>query len=377
MSDKHIILSVDDEPYTQGLVEYALEEEFQLNFATSGQEALDKLKELTPELILLDVRMPGMDGYETCRQIKADSDTAEVPVIFVSGMDSLEERLAGYDAGCDDYIIKPFEPKELRNKVRLNIQKKIAKDALHQSFNDAMQTAMTAMTSTGELGVVLNFLSQSFKCDDYKSLAQAVVDAMNSYDLKSCVQIRAGDAIVELDYDGSLPSSIESSLLTKLSKEKRIFDFGARSSYNFPGITLLIKNMPMEDQERYGRMKDNIALLAEGADARVQAIAATMSVMDQQEALTRLLKSMQQTVADVSTAQEKHKLEYTNIMEGLINDVEDSFLHLGLEDSQEKFLLHMIKQAAEKVFHVYQQGTELDGRLKSLLQQIEMAVKRD
>jgi len=370
VSSKFAVLSVDDEPATQDLIGYALDNEFDLLYANSGEQALQMLQQQKPDLILLDVRMQGIDGYQLCRTIKDTADTASLPIIFVSAMDSLEERLQGYQAGGDDYLIKPFQAEELRTKTKLAIETKRRADQLQQNANDAMRTAMTAMTSTGELGVVLNFLSESFRCNNYQALAQAILDSMANYQLNCCLQIRSEKQIVELAATGSV-SAIESSLLTKLASEKRIFDFGNRTAFNFPGITLLIKNMPQDDSERYGRIKDNVALLVEGADARIHAIAASNAVSLQQQALSLALDGVENAIQGINQKYHQQQQHSASILEDLRAQVEESFFHLGLSEQQEQKLMEIVNSTLTRSQALFDQGLEVDQLLGQLAKRIE------
>jgi CheY-like chemotaxis protein len=91
---------------------------YELLFAASGPEALARAAERAPDLALLDVMMPGMDGFEVCRRLRADSRLAEVPVVLVTALDDRDSRLKGIEAGADDFITKPFDRAELRARVR-------------------------------------------------------------------------------------------------------------------------------------------------------------------------------------------------------------------------------------------------------------------
>ena len=91
---------------------------YELVFAKHGEEAILLAQSTCPALILLDVEMPGIDGYETCRQLKALDCMAAVPVIFVSGCDLIEDRLKGYGAGGDDYVIKPFSMRDIEARLQ-------------------------------------------------------------------------------------------------------------------------------------------------------------------------------------------------------------------------------------------------------------------
>jgi DNA-binding response OmpR family regulator len=113
------ILIVDDTPAGQETLEQLLfAQGYELAFASNGYEALAKAAELRPDLILLDVMMPGMDGFEVCRRLRADPRLAEAPVVMITTLDDRESRLQGIEAGADDFISKPFDRAELRLRVR-------------------------------------------------------------------------------------------------------------------------------------------------------------------------------------------------------------------------------------------------------------------
>src|SRR5688572_6661140 len=116
---KQKILIVDDEPRNQRIAIEALEDLAELQTCATGEETLVKIKTFTPELILLDVMMPGIDGYETCKQIRSYPENKFIKIILVSGKAMTEEKLQGYDAGADDYITKPFIHEELIAKAKV------------------------------------------------------------------------------------------------------------------------------------------------------------------------------------------------------------------------------------------------------------------
>ena len=119
MEYKHTILIVDDDPGARDAIEALLYYEgYHLNFASSGPEALVKAADLTPDLILLDVMMPGMDGFEVCRRLRTTPLLAEVPIIMVTALGEQNSRLQGLEAGADELVTKPFERLELRTRIK-------------------------------------------------------------------------------------------------------------------------------------------------------------------------------------------------------------------------------------------------------------------
>lgn len=119
MNRSSTILIVDDNAAGRETLEYMLaKHNYQLDFATNGKEALKKASEYPPDLILLDVMMPEMDGFEVCQRLRNDPLLSEVPIILITALDDRESRLQGIEAGADDFISKPFDRTELRARVR-------------------------------------------------------------------------------------------------------------------------------------------------------------------------------------------------------------------------------------------------------------------
>ena len=123
MPDRPRILVIDDESGLRALVLATLWEECIVEEAADGDAALDAAARQPPDLILLDITMPGLSGYEVCAKLKASAATRSVPVIFLSGYSMPGDRRAAYAAGAEDFLAKPFDPAELRDKVKAALRK--------------------------------------------------------------------------------------------------------------------------------------------------------------------------------------------------------------------------------------------------------------
>ena len=121
------ILIVDDDPAIRRLLRAVLQRDYTLEEASTGDKALGILPAFAPDLVLLDIAMPGIDGYETCRRLKSVAVNTALQVIMVSAKSSKQEQLQAYEAGADDYVIKPFDPQDLLARVQLHIQLRDAK----------------------------------------------------------------------------------------------------------------------------------------------------------------------------------------------------------------------------------------------------------
>ena len=117
------ILIVDDIPANiQLLSQLLIENGYKVRKLISGQRALKAVELQAPDLILLDIKMPGMDGYEVCSQLKASEATCDIPIIFISALDDVFDKVKGFEAGGADYIIKPFEPVEVLARVSAQLK---------------------------------------------------------------------------------------------------------------------------------------------------------------------------------------------------------------------------------------------------------------
>jgi two-component system phosphate regulon response regulator PhoB len=119
------ILAVDDEEDIRELVRYNLEKEgFEVSVAESGERALDLIRSGRPDLVLLDLMLPGMDGFEVCRILKRNADTSSIPVVMLTAKGEESDIVAGLELGAEDYVTKPFSPKVLTARVRAALRRR-------------------------------------------------------------------------------------------------------------------------------------------------------------------------------------------------------------------------------------------------------------
>ena len=122
MQAKKRVLAVDDNELNIEIIKEVLDDEYNLKTATTGEEALEVAVEFRPDVILLDIMLPGMDGYEVCQRIRANPTLCHTKIIMVSAKAMTSERIEGYEAGANVYIAKPFNGNGLTTKVRQQIR---------------------------------------------------------------------------------------------------------------------------------------------------------------------------------------------------------------------------------------------------------------
>ncbi|MDD2721506.1 MAG: response regulator [Gallionella sp.] len=131
------ILAVDDTPASLRLLTDILKDEgYEVRSAISGKLALHAAISNPPDLVLLDIRMPEMDGFEVCRRLKADPATCDVPVIFVSAASEVSEKLQGFEFGAVDYVTKPYQREELLARVRTHLELNRLRNKLEEAVEE-------------------------------------------------------------------------------------------------------------------------------------------------------------------------------------------------------------------------------------------------
>jgi PleD family two-component response regulator len=129
MGNSRILVVEDDPDIGKMLREYFESQGFEISVATKGREALSLTRHALPQLIVLDIMLPDMDGYEVCRQLRSSSRTGHIPILFLTQRDERRDRIAGLELGADDYITKPFDIEELRLRVQ-NAMARAERDSL-------------------------------------------------------------------------------------------------------------------------------------------------------------------------------------------------------------------------------------------------------
>ncbi len=151
------IVIADDDTVTRKLIEKILiVDQYDIVTAEDGIQALDLIQENLPDLTLLDVMMPGLTGYEVCRQMKAEPSTADIPVIFLTSKTELEDIAEGFVAGAVDYVSKPPRPLELLARVKTHVELKKTRDSLQEHIKRLKESIEEIKTLSGMLPICSN-----------------------------------------------------------------------------------------------------------------------------------------------------------------------------------------------------------------------------
>jgi CheY-like chemotaxis protein len=361
-----MVMIVDDIADNRKLLRMILEDDYRLCEASTGIECLSTVTEEKPDVILLDVSMPGITGYEVCRRLKANSDTAMIPVIFISAMDSPQNRLEGYEAGGDEYMVKPVNEDILISKVRGTLEVQGKHKALQQEAHESMNVALEAMTASSEMGLIVQFMKDCNECSNFEQLHQSISDTVRQFGLATCCQINDSEKTIFFD---CLSQSLEAKVMAKCCGMYRIYNFGTRSVFSDKHISLLVKNMPLDEPKRLGRIQDNLAILTDIAEARIKSILMEMELFGRRSSITKSLIKLTESkleIVDRNIIDHAKKLEA--ILQKLVTRLEDKLVFLGLEDDQERALRELTADSTEEIMRLSSFSEGLNSTLSDVLE---------
>ncbi len=371
------LLIVDDSPTELHSLLGLLKKHYKITVSTSGEEALQRLKktgETLPNLILLDVNMPGISGIDTCAKIKKDISLQDIDVIFYSGNDSIQEITQGFEVGASDYVTKPYEPDILLSKIQAALNNQSRRKELAGRAATANNIAMTAMRDSGDLGLILEFLRACFHIKNMANLCEIISNTLQQFGLNSCT-------FIYHDYDNAIhssegtPSELEIMLLNRLKHNtSTLHEHENRLIISRQGVAILIKNMP-SNHDHAARIRDHLMTLIESIQNKISQLNELSELREKKNILLKkFLVEVNSRLQSIQQQQEAHKKENMNILDGMVQDVETSFFSMGLTDIQEDKLLSIMTQAAHNALEHLEKGMQLDAELKSIIAEMSRMV---
>tara|TARA_R110002072_G_scaffold64_2_gene307 strand:+ start:7467 stop:8615 length:1149 start_codon:yes stop_codon:yes gene_type:complete len=358
------LVVVDDAQENLRLLDAILGDDFELHLFTSALDCLDHLTELKPDLVLLDVIMPGMDGYELCRRLKSDPATDDIPVIFISAGTTPEERLAGYEAGGDEYVVKPFDVEELLNKIERSLDARREEIKLRVAAEEATRVAKAALIGSNELATLNRYVRNSAHATSYDDLAEHLLEAIRGFGL-SCGLVLHTDS--GSSFFGCTADSIEGTLLEKFNgSPERIMDYQARTIVNASRCTILVKNMPVNDEPRYVRLKEHLAAAVDATESRMESLEMILNASERRfETIRQVMNKNDQQLTEIQSRIANSEAERRAIMTQLLTEVEARLFGMGLEDDQEVKLVKMLDEGVQKVYALPSIGEEIEASFKA------------
>lgn len=372
------VLIVDDDPIASGMLAVTLEAAGHTCLEMeSGDAVITHLaatsKEQSPEVVFVDIEMPGMNGYALCQKLKASSLTANVPVVFLSSHDSLEDRISAYEAGGDDFISKPFDPEEVLKKASICIRHQRNALQSEDMRKSAESVALNAITNLGETAIQLKYMRRILGCHSLQALAKETLDTTAEFGLKGHVQLRIPGQTITLTEHGPA-SPLEESVFDKMTNMGRIFSFKNRMIVNHHKVSILVVNMPVDDPDYSGRIRDHLAIIAEAGDLAIDNINARLEAISRAHEMNEIAAVTRAAVEELRTSYRDIQISSRLELESMTNTIEGMYVGLGLTESQEATVSDIVRNSVGNVLNLLELGTKLDSSFGKIVGQLAHTV---
>ncbi len=359
-----LVLIVDDDSLTRKLYQTMFTDKFEFIMAASGQEALDMFAAHKPDLVLLDIEMPFMNGYEVCTKLR---EFSSVPIIFVTSHQSIEEHMSAYNAGGNDIITKPIEMQIILHKVSMALKNHFEQTKLLKEKASLQGLAHSFYSTADESGILLNFMRASLACVSYPALAEKFIAAAQEFGIECCVLIRFGKGKITLTTHGE-PTSLEQSILEQSASMGKELQFKNRLVINHERICILVSNLPSDDDEKVRQIRDNIATLAETTAALIETVEMRHESMARPEKPQPALHSAIAAVKNLRTKAKQNATDACMLLQDLIHNVEKTYSSLDTSKKQESVISSTLQDSVQRVLNVLALNSETEQDFEQLLQ---------
>ena len=374
MNTSYKVFVVDDDHTTGIMVESMLDEAAIVEYFPSAAACLGRLSSGFPDIFLLDVEMPEMDGYEICRKIKSTPEGKQVPVIFLSGHDRLEDVLAGYDAGAEDYVIKPFEHIGLQRKID-NLMRIVRDKIDAQAYaKQAEEIVDVFSASLNDNAILIKYLRSLNECSEFHDVVASTMSVLDDYHLEGAIQIRMRHIENTFSHTGE-NWPLEIAVMNHVRSMGDVFQFNTRAVFNYGHLSILVTNMPITDAELSGRIRDNLAIVAESADAKLSAIQAGVDKQHLRAEIADLLDGMSNTVGSYGRDYDQARYKASLHTSALVDRLLAALAHLSMSAKDEDGIVSLVKADSENLIDLFDFAgetstklTELRSRLGNLLE---------
>src|SRR3990167_4324415 len=320
------VLIIDDDIVVRKSLAKSLSIHYQILSAVNGEQGIEMVAQEQPDIVLLDVEMPGMNGYEVCDKLKHNSSTQDIPVIFLSSRSNLRERMLGYEMGGTDYIVKPCDTEEL--------------------------------------------------LDSYDSIALKFLEVTSSIALNCTLIFKTRSGDLFYSNRGSLSPLEQQLVKTLFADGRRFIDFGCRTQINYPRVGLLVKNMPLGNPQDYGRYKDFLPTMLGSTDAKIKSLDTEQALVKQTRNITNSFNIVRQTLEQVGGSLRGNQHDVLQLLQGMIAELEVRIPTMGLDDDQEKYLISRLDQAIESTRVIIDGGTSAENAFQTVCRLLEHLAER-
>lgn len=340
--------------------------QFEVIHFKTKTELLSEPEGSKPEFNVICVCGDKGELLDICDELSRYGTAHGVPVLVVAPKESDLDYLKIIEAGYDDVIDLSMESADISLRLNKAIFHRVAQAQLKSSADQAREMAFSAMSDSSDLGNNIQFLLNCNYCDNLDELGQMLFQSLKGYQVHCSIQMRSiyGDKNME---ETGLEKELESRLLTELKDKGRYVDFGGRCVINYGAVSLLIKDMPVDDEKKYVALKDNLITLVQGTDSRVKALEAQKSLQIERDFMSKLTNRLKEVMENLDESFQMVMKQSTELMDDLSLRFEETIMFLDLTEEQENTLEVILKKGIEGINSLYTDGARIDENFHKLI----------
>ncbi|MET0027441.1 MAG: response regulator [Candidatus Thiodiazotropha sp.] len=302
------ILIIDDRSVGHEQLQYVLQGQYRVSWLSRDEASYEHILRESPNLILLDVDPPGEDGQQFCRALKADPRTLMIPVIFISSGAEPGDRLAGYHAGADDYVDRPYSPEDLLLKIRIALDNRHDLEDARRCQSMLREELEESLAVSAELVEMARFFNDMYDCDNVRSLAERMLAVFERLGLRVIVRMLPGRHY--FSHAGEV-GSLDQEIMDRHDGRDWFVDFGHRTLVNAGSLCVLIRNMPVHDVMRHLRLKEALKLLVGVVGRRLTTLQQRHDKTHDQASLLPLIAGIQQLSERLQNSENEVRHQHT------------------------------------------------------------------
>ncbi|MGH1372807.1 MAG: DNA-binding response regulator [Cellvibrionaceae bacterium] len=351
-----------------------MSERFDITCVFTPEDLLSLARELTYKVVVCDLSSTQPVDLSACEQMLSDEVMGDLPLVVLASSNELSDKLAAFELGVADYLGPDIPVEEICARISKTIFHQVASEQLKDRLDSANETAFTVMSDNSDLGSNIQFLLGVNHCDNLDQLGQLFFRALGNYKVTCSLQMRSLYEVKDMEANG-IAKDLESQLLFQMKDGGRYIDFGRRTVVNYGQVSLLIRDMPVDDDRRYGAIKDNTFALIQGVDARLKALDEHHKLLEEKQALQKLSLDVKTVMTNIDDSYQDVMRHIVDTVEDLADKIHRRIPSLALSEEQENFFEEVADHCVAETNKIFNQGLHVDEVFQRLSDNMDRALE--
>ncbi len=340
-----------------------LSESVHVTLVTSYFDAAQRCNEEQPEIIIAQNHLEDGNAFDFCTRMRLLQNQQMIPIFILADKHSKKERVQTFQVGADEYISE-FDIDYIVALINHELEGNRLRLQLEEEKTQASNLVAEALTTSSELGNAINFIERCHRFESRDVIATEVIKFCALFKLKVVVGIHEEAQWHFFSSTGTV-AELERDLMQSIHQQDRFVDFGIRTQMNWPNIAVLIKNMPLREPDKYGRIKDLLPTLLSSANIRIHSLYEEKRIQEQTTLMTEAIQSLQPSIEHVCQSMKSDNKQHRDGLSNFLQKIIIALPTLGLEDDQEDFFISSVESLIQQAEQMGERSAEHQLTLES------------